>query len=315
MNIKTITTLLICLSLISLQGCSTYRSKSGMAFDGTELYGQKPKVHVGEIEESVDQVTFVAKIFAVVKKPIFSLTPATREQVNIVLGEKAAALNADAVIYVKYRENMGNVWAEGQAVKINKLYADSSISTPMQAEPVAQVEDPETTPTQAMNLDAQAIVDIPPTRVPDKKRDLYYPPSVAKQPLTQASSREQALLLGTIEELINYKPFIDTPHRVRVFAAQTSVGKCWRTLESCPNVRLLISVATGDLYDTPKLYELPPEKGWTVVKTMKTVENTIGIILKTELPDGNISRSEKSDWKPKQYTVWLGLSPTYEVLE
>ncbi len=98
--------------------------------------------------------------------------------------------------------------------------------------------------------------------------------------------------LGLLEELARRGG-------LRVFAIPVAVGECWGSLASCPDVELVLSHTSGDLYDPPLAYTLPMAKGWTFVGWLD--EDTL--VLRTTLPDAHIADEERAAWKSLEYTV------------
>ena len=60
----------------------------------------------------------------------------------------------------------------------------------------------------------------------------------------------------------------------------------------------------GDLYDPPLLYELPKSKGWEVVSTEVTEQETL-LIISTTLPSANISLKSRKEWSSTTYKIKL----------
>ena len=109
--------------MLSASGVASYRTDSDVSFETTEV--EKAPTDVLIIEGALEgdkEYTVIGAIEAVVKKlTVFHKNP-TKEQVDIVLVEKAKAIGADAVINVEYEQGVGfTTWgymkAEGTAVK------------------------------------------------------------------------------------------------------------------------------------------------------------------------------------------------------
>lgn len=98
--------------------------------------------------------------------------------------------------------------------------------------------------------------------------------------------------LGLLEELARRGG-------IRVFAIPVAVGECWGSLASCPDVELVLSHTSGDLYEPPTAYALPMAKSWTFVGWVD--EDTL--VLRTTLPDAHIADEERAAWKAVEYTV------------
>lgn len=107
--------------LLMTGGCSTYKTNTKLTFTSTVLNNQKPVIHVGEITETPDQLTFLGSVVATVRRPSMFDADPTKEQADIVLGFQGKKMDADAVIHVTYKQSLtgGRIDATGQAVKIN----------------------------------------------------------------------------------------------------------------------------------------------------------------------------------------------------
>lgn len=121
--LKLLSASLIMLMVALGSGCSLYTTNTDITFTSTSLLDQEPAIHVGDITETPDKLTFLGSIVATVKKPNpFDDNP-TIAQANIVLAHQAVKMGADAVIHVKYKTGIteGRLDATGQAVKINTI--------------------------------------------------------------------------------------------------------------------------------------------------------------------------------------------------
>lgn len=116
-----------------------------------------------------------------------------------------------------------------------------------------------------------------------------------------------ATILGLSEEISPKAPTADMPLFVRVYAAPTRIGECDGSAASCPDVRLFVSVSSGDLGETPALYELPAEKGWEFKGWDKPEASNeqakVGFTVRTALPESNIDASARKAWHPKSCHV------------
>ena len=130
--------------------------------------------------------------------------------------------------------------------------------------------------------------------------------------LAPSKDKQLASTLGLIEELTPSGQDGSQPYIVRIFAAPVSVSECGGPVSTCPNVDLYITVSTGDLEDPPSLYQLPPSKGWTFVKWNKP--SNVGqvamasFVLRTTLPEANVSPEARKAWHPHEYTVQVSPS-------
>lgn len=103
-------------------GCASYRTNSDISFESTSGTETATKVEILESGLEKGGYEVIGPVEAVVKKlTVFHKDP-TKEQVNVVLAEKASKLNADAVINVKYKSGVGmTTWGymegKGEAVK------------------------------------------------------------------------------------------------------------------------------------------------------------------------------------------------------
>lgn len=93
------------------------------------------------------------------------------------------------------------------------------------------------------------------------------------------------------------------PFFVRVISAPTRLGECWGTVESCPDIRLLVAVTTGDLYTDPALFELPHAKAWKFEGWEVVSPETLRINVLTDLPGANIDEKERSEWRSSKYSL------------
>lgn len=109
-----------------------------------------------------------------------------------------------------------------------------------------------------------------------------------------------ASVLGLSEEISPKLPTIGMPLFVRVYAAPSFIGECDGSVASCPDVRLFVSVSSGDLGETPALYELPAAKGWDFKgwdKSEASSDKTrVGFVVQTALPESNIEASDRKAW-------------------
>jgi len=89
---------------------------------------------------------------------------------------------------------------------------------------------------------------------------------------------------------------------IRVLEIPVEIGECWGKISSCPDVELVVTYATGDLYDPPVAYSLPASKGWVFVGWRS--ESTF--VVRTAIPDSNIDEAERGAWQTTKYTVTIG---------
>ena len=89
---------------------------------------------------------------------------------------------------------------------------------------------------------------------------------------------------------------------VTLIQSWDEISECGGSFESCPNARLFVIVTTGDLYEAPLLYELPPSKGWEYVKSSKN-EKQLTIFVKTTLNHANVSRESRTKWVSNSYKI------------
>jgi hypothetical protein len=130
--------------------------------------------------------------------------------------------------------------------------------------------------------------------------------------LVPVKNAQLASVLGLLEEISPESPAPEQPYIVRVFAAPVIVGECQGAVSSCPDVRIFVTVSTGDLGDAPVLYELPVAKGWEFMgrdKPATAAGRTMsGFTVQTALPDSNVDAPARNAWHPKVYHVLI--SPT-----
>ena len=123
--------------------------------------------------------------------------------------------------------------------------------------------------------------------------------------LSPSKNQYLATTLGLLEQLASAAP--DQPYFVRVFAVPEAVLECGGTVNSCPNVKLYITVSTGDLGEPPVLFQLPASKGWEFVRWSKPVKvngtPVVGFTVRTALPGANIETQARKSWHPRVYQV------------
>lgn len=121
-----------------------------------------------------------------------------------------------------------------------------------------------------------------------------------------------ATVLALSEEISPRPPAADQPLFVRVYAAPDTIGECGGNVASCPDVRLFIAVSSGDLGETPVLYELPAAKGWEFVgwdrPTPSTGQAEARFTVRTALPESNIEEAARKAWRPS--VCHVRVSPT-----
>ena len=109
--------------VLVITGCATYRTNSDLDFDSTNVGQIDPDFQILEGDLDNTSYTVISPIEAIVKKlTVFHKNP-TKEQVDLVLFQKAAEIGANAVIKVKYKSGVGfDTWgfmqANGTAVRI-----------------------------------------------------------------------------------------------------------------------------------------------------------------------------------------------------
>ena len=98
---------------------------------------------------------------------------------------------------------------------------------------------------------------------------------------------------------------------VKIFEVPQLLGECWGELESCPDVALLFTVHRPELYEDPKLYELPMSKGWEFGGWIN--EGRSGFLVRTALPEANIEGIARSNWQSESYKVNLSMDGVVHV--
>lgn len=136
---------------------------------------------------------------------------------------------------------------------------------------------------------------------------IFLPISSHAEELKGINNKELAYALGASSIISSNENEPNTPFNFRVFVVPTEINECWGKIESCPDHKLFITVTTGDIYDTPSLYQLPTAKGWDVVESLGTRNGRreIGLKIQTMLPSANINIEERQKWEPAIYHVWL----------
>lgn len=138
------------------------------------------------------------------------------------------------------------------------------------------------------------------------------PSMVNGQDLVPMNNPELATVLGLLQELAITPPTSGQPHIVRVYTSPIAIGECDGIVMTCPDVRLFVTVSTGDIGETPVLYELPTQKGWEFKGWSSPVNiggtSMASFVLHTTLPDANIQPAARKAWRPQEYRVLV--SPT-----
>jgi len=118
---------------------------------------------------------------------------------------------------------------------------------------------------------------------------------------------ELATVLGLQQELALTTPRPEQPFFVRIYSAPVDNYECGGTVDSCPDVRLFVTVSFGDLGETPALFELPPEKGWEftgwVTPSGAGVDRMASFTLRTAIPEANIDLEARRTWRAAEYSV------------
>ena len=94
------------------------------------------------------------------------------------------------------------------------------------------------------------------------------PLHAASVELSPSTNSEMAFALATQQILYTS----DTLPEVTVFQTWDKFSECAGTVESCPDSKIYIVVNIGDLYEEPKLYQLPPAKGWEFISSSTNSE-------------------------------------------
>lgn len=125
--------------------------------------------------------------------------------------------------------------------------------------------------------------------------------------LSPQKKPELAAVLGLAEELAHTPASSTQPYIVRVFAAPREVGECGGSVATCPDVRLLITVSSGDLGERPSLFELPVQKGWQFIGWSAPGslggEPAAAFTVRTTLPDANVDPAARKAWRPRTYRL------------
>ncbi|MEE4245196.1 MAG: hypothetical protein V2I33_07280 [Kangiellaceae bacterium] len=116
--------------------------------------------------------------------------------------------------------------------------------------------------------------------------------------LEKSNDEQLAFILTTSELLYERKDF----PIINIIQTWEEVAECGGTYESCPNARLFITSSSGDLYETPHLYELPKSKGWAFVSS-QDFEHHFYITIKTTLKHANVSIESRRQWRSQSYTL------------
>ncbi len=115
------------LVLIVTTGCASYRTNTSLDFSSADTIEMPSDFLILEGDLVDIPYTSIAPVEAIVKKLTAFHKDPTKDQVNLVLFQQAAALGADGVINVKYKSGVGfDTWgylqANGIAVKTERDY-------------------------------------------------------------------------------------------------------------------------------------------------------------------------------------------------
>lgn len=138
---------------------------------------------------------------------------------------------------------------------------------------------------------------------------LLLPIVALAEDLTPVDKPELATVLGLLEELATTPLQSNQPFIVRVYAAPIGVYECGGTVVSCPDVRLIVTVSSGDLGETPVLYQLPMQKGWEFggwISPNDSVHPRVAsFIVRTTLPETNVDAAARGAWRTQEYRVFV----------
>ncbi len=115
----------VVLLVVFASGCASYRTDTNVSFDKTAGVSNQSNILILESGYSDKTYKSLGMVSGEVKKLTIFHDDPTREQVHVVLSEKAKAIGADAVINVTYESGMGmTTWGylkgTGEAIKIDK---------------------------------------------------------------------------------------------------------------------------------------------------------------------------------------------------
>jgi hypothetical protein len=115
---------------------------------------------------------------------------------------------------------------------------------------------------------------------------------------------ELASVLGLVQEISGKAAENKSGYSVRVFSAPVAIGECGGSVKSCPEIRLFISVASGDLGEVPALYELPSSTGWEFAGWLPPSASRASVfMLRTTLPESNIQQKARAQWRSRSYII------------
>ncbi|KGI79238.1 hypothetical protein [Oleiagrimonas soli] len=131
--------------------------------------------------------------------------------------------------------------------------------------------------------------------------------------LPPSTDHRLATILGLAQEIAATDGRSEQPYRVRIYAIPDAIEECAGSVASCPDVRLFVSVSSGDLGETPSLYVLPPRKGWTFLhweppQTQRDGAPVTIFRVRTALPEANIDAAARAGWKPETFRIMVGTS-------
>lgn len=130
----------------------------------------------------------------------------------------------------------------------------------------------------------------------------------ATTPLKPVRNTDLTVALSYQYELASTSKDRDARYIVRVYEVITSINECGGPITSCPDVDLYVAVSERDLGAEPALFRLPRAKGWEFVRWLSTCPSTedepkIGVVVRTVLPESNISADERARWVATEYEV------------
>jgi len=107
------------------------------------------------------------------------------------------------------------------------------------------------------------------------------------------------LSTGDLARVVAFGQVLLDERDIRIVTVPRTIGECWGTVKSCPDIDLYISYYSGDLYAEPQVYRLGAAKGWEFAGW----ESDGTFMLKTTLNLPNIDSAERAAWRQITYRV------------
>ena len=144
---------------------------------------------------------------------------------------------------------------------------------------------------------------------------LLWKPAISEE-LQPLDNETLAQAMAFRAELANSDGNGSFAHTVRIWVFPKIIGECWGKISTCPDWRIVFTLVTGDMYDEPRVFELPVAKGWEFVSWHSAPDLESGAFtVRTALPSANIDSAERASWSETKYKVVVSAdSATVEIV-